>query len=129
MRIGELASRTGVSVRSLRYYEEQKLIVSCRSAGGQRQYREDVVERVAFIRRLYAAGLSSSTIIELLPCAYAPSETNSDVALARMEQERDRLSRHIDELARTRDTLDGLMARAREFRETLRETLRETVPH
>ncbi|MFC8710704.1 MerR family transcriptional regulator [Streptomyces sp. NPDC057197] len=122
MRIGELASRTGVSVRSLRYYEEQGLLSSSRSTGGQRHYTEVEVERVAFIQRLYAAGLSSRTIAELLPCVDAPSEEHSDTALERMAQERDRLSAHIAELARTRDALDALMAAAREYRERLRPT-------
>ncbi|WP_443076714.1 MerR family transcriptional regulator [Streptomyces sp. TRM 70361] len=119
MRIGELAARTGASVRSLRYYEEQGLLTSVRSAGGQRHYAEGDVERVAFLQRLYAAGLSSRTIVELLPCAYAPSEENSDAALERMARERDRLSAHIDELLRTRDKLDELVAVARAYREGL----------
>ncbi|MFF3753262.1 MerR family transcriptional regulator [Streptomyces sp. NPDC002018] len=120
MRIGELASRAGVSVRSVRYYEEQGLLASVRSPSGQRHYTDDEVERVAFIQRLYAAGLSSRTIIELLPCVDAPSEENSDSALERMAQERERLSAHIADLVRTRDTLDGLMATARTYREELR---------
>lgn len=119
MRIGELASRTGVSVRSLRYYEEQGLLASTRSASGQRHYTDDEVERVAFIQRLYAAGLSSRTITELLPCVDSPSEQNSDAALERMAQERDRLSAHIADLIRTRDALDGLMATNRAHREKL----------
>ncbi|ADI07370.1 merR family transcriptional regulator [Streptomyces bingchenggensis BCW-1] len=122
MRIGELAARAGVSVRSLRYYEEQGLLTSTRSASGQRHYTDDEVERVTFIQRLYAAGLSSRTIYELLPCVDAPSEENSDAALERMAQEHDRLSRHIDELIHTRDALEGLMATNRAHRETLRAT-------
>lgn len=59
MRIGELAARGGASVRSLRYYEEQGLLTLCRSPSGQRHYTEAEVERVVFIQRLYAAGLSS----------------------------------------------------------------------
>lgn len=120
MRIGELASRAGVSVRSLRYYEEQGLLTSTRSTSGQRHYQEDDVERVRFLQRLYTAGLSSRTIAELLPCVDSPSEETSDAALARMAQERERLSEHIDELVRTRDALDGLMAAARAHRESLR---------
>jgi DNA-binding transcriptional MerR regulator len=120
VRIGELASRAGVSVRSLRYYEEQGLLVSSRSASGQRHYTDGEVERVAFIQCLYAAGLSSRTIAELLPCVDAPSEEHSEAALVRMEQERDRLSAHIEDLVRTRDALDGLMAAARAHREGLR---------
>ena len=120
MRIGELASRTGVSVRSLRYYEEQGLLSSTRSPSGQRHYTDIEVERVVFIQRLYAAGLSSRTIAEVLPCVDAPSEENADSALERMAQERDRLSRHIADLVRTRDALDRLVAAAKAHREKLR---------
>lgn len=120
MRIGELASRAGVSVRSVRYYEEQGLLASIRSPSGQRHYTSDEVERVTFIQRLYAAGLSSRTIVELLPCVDAPSEENSDSALERMALERERLSTHIADLVRTRDTLDALMATARAHRAELR---------
>ncbi|MEU8840535.1 MerR family transcriptional regulator [Streptomyces roseus] len=120
MRIGELAKRAGVSVRSVRYYEEQGLLHSTRSASGQRHYTQDEVERVTFIQRLYAAGLSSRTIAELLPCVDSPSKETSDAALTRMAQERDRLSEHIADLVRTRDSLDGLMGTAREYRESLR---------
>ncbi|MYZ37949.1 MerR family transcriptional regulator [Streptomyces sp. SID4917] len=123
VRIGELASRAGVSVRSVRYYEEQGLLTSTRSSSGQRHYTDDEVERVAFIQRLYAAGLSSRTITELLPCVDAPSEENSDAALERMAQERDRLSAHIADLLQTRDALDALVATARAYREQLRTAL------
>ncbi|MFJ3909025.1 DNA-binding transcriptional MerR regulator [Streptomyces sp. 2132.2] len=120
MRIGELAGRAGVSVRSVRYYEEQGLLASTRSASGQRHYTDEEVERVVFIQRLYAAGLSSRTIAELLPCVDSPSEQASDAALTRMAQERERLSDHIADLVRTRNALDGLMNTAREHRERLR---------
>ncbi|MEU3302481.1 MerR family transcriptional regulator [Streptomyces sp. NPDC006678] len=120
MRIGELAARAGVSVRSVRYYEEQGLLTSTRSASGQRHYTDSEVERVTFIQRLYAAGLSSRTIVELLPCVDSPSEEHSDAALERMIQERDRLSDHIAELIRTRDALDQVMAAAQAHRESLR---------
>ncbi|MFD7839824.1 MerR family transcriptional regulator [Streptomyces sp. NPDC059761] len=120
MRIGELATRAGVSVRSVRYYEEQGLLSSTRSTSGQRHYTDNEVERVTFIQRMYAAGLSSRTIAELLPCVDSPSEETSDAALTRMAQERDRLSDHIADLIRTRDALDGLMATARAHREALR---------
>ncbi|WP_406463846.1 MerR family transcriptional regulator [Streptomyces sp. NBC_01622] len=120
MRIGELAARTGVSVRSLRYYEEQGLLVSTRSGGGQRHFTEDDIERVDFIQRLYVAGLSSRTIMELMPCRDAPSDENSHAALERMAQERDRLSAHIMELLHTRDSLDGLITAARADRDDRR---------
>jgi DNA-binding transcriptional MerR regulator len=113
MRIGELARSSGVSVRSLRYYEEQGLITSERSPRGQRHFQEQDVERVLFLQRLYGAGLSSRTILELLPCVDSPSFDNSRSALERMAQEREKLSSHISDLINTRDALDEAMARAR----------------
>ncbi|WP_024801093.1 MerR family transcriptional regulator [Nocardia sp. BMG51109] len=120
MRIGELSSRTGVSVRSLRYYEEQGLLTSTRSPSGQRHYTPADIDRVAFLQRLYAAGLSSRTIAELLPCVDSPSEENSDAALHRMTQERDRLSTHITDLIHTRNALDDLITANREHRKGFR---------
>ncbi|WP_331739228.1 MerR family transcriptional regulator (plasmid) [Streptomyces sp. NBC_00637] len=119
MRIGELAALAGVSVRSLRYYEEQGLLASVRSASGQRHYTRDHVERVTFLQRMYTAGLSSRTIAELLPCVDSPSEENADAALIRMAEERERLSEHIADLVHTRDALDELMAVNRAYRERL----------
>ncbi|XVQ83438.1 MerR family transcriptional regulator [Microbispora siamensis] len=109
MRIGELATRAGVSVRSLRYYEEQGLLTSTRSPSGQRRYTDGEVERVRLIQRMYAAGLSSRTIAEVLPCVDSPSEQSSDEAFERLLQERDRISRHIEELSQARDALDRLI--------------------
>ncbi|MFF6982016.1 MerR family transcriptional regulator [Streptomyces sp. NPDC008343] len=120
MRIGELAARAGVSVRSLRYYEEQGLLSSTRSASGQRHYSEHHVDRVTFLQRMYAAGLSSRTISELLPCVDSPSEETSDAALERTAEERDRLSEHIEDLIRTREALDTLMATNRAHRRRLK---------
>lgn len=119
MRIGELAARAGVSVRSLRYYEQQRLLTSTRTPSGQRQYTEHDVDRVHFIQGLYAANLSSGTIAELMPCRDAPSEHNSDATLERMARERERITAQIDDLLRARDTLDRLVAAARAYRESL----------
>jgi len=117
VRIGELSRRTGASIRSLRYYEEQGLLTSTRSASGQRHYTEDAVERLGYLRRMFTAGLSSSTIAKLLPCIDAPSEDNSRSAMTRMEVERDRLTEHIGELLHTRDMLDDVMRSSHEHRE------------
>jgi DNA-binding transcriptional MerR regulator len=117
MRIGDLAARAGVSVRSLRYYEEQGLLAATRSASGQRLYVDSDVERVRFLQRLYAAGLSSRTIAELLPCVESPSAENDDEAWIRLAEERERLDAHIADLLRTRDALDVVIAANRSHRE------------
>ncbi|MFS8098480.1 MerR family transcriptional regulator [Lentzea alba] len=68
MRIGELSRRTGVSQRLLRYYEEQNLLTPHRLTSGYRVYEPADELRVAHIRSLLAAGLSTETIAEVLPC-------------------------------------------------------------
>ncbi|GAA2593591.1 MerR family transcriptional regulator [Winogradskya consettensis] len=107
MRIGELAEKAGVSVRALRYYEEQELLASERSASGQRHYREDAVDRVQLIQMLYGAGLSSKTVAELLPCVDA--KVNTPESRARLADERERINQQIIDLTRTRDRLDAVI--------------------
>jgi DNA-binding transcriptional MerR regulator len=68
MRIGELSRRTGVSIRSLRYYEEQNLLHPERMASGYRTYADADVVRVQRIQALLAAGLSTQKIERILPC-------------------------------------------------------------
>jgi DNA-binding transcriptional MerR regulator len=107
MRIGDVATRTAVSVRALRYYEEQGLLASTRSGSGQRHYAEAAVERVKLIQSLYGAGLSSRTIADLLPCVDAQVSTPESRAL--LAAERDRIDRQIAELTATRDKLDAII--------------------
>ncbi len=57
---------TGLSARTLRYYEELGLVPGVRRrAGGRRVYGDDEVERLRFIQRLKAMGLSLAEIKEL----------------------------------------------------------------
>ncbi|WP_117213847.1 MerR family transcriptional regulator [Allorhizocola rhizosphaerae] len=68
MRIGELAQATGVSTRTLRYYEQQHLIVSARRDNGYREYDESTITRVRNIRSLLDAGLTCDEIRQLTDC-------------------------------------------------------------
>lgn len=110
MRIGEVARGAGVSPRALRYYEEQGLLSSERTPGGQRDYPESAVERVRMIQQFFHAGLPSRTIQRLLPCV--DSGEGSPEALALLAAERDRISATIAELVATRDALDRVIATA-----------------
>jgi DNA-binding transcriptional MerR regulator len=110
MRIGELAGRTGVSARALRYYEEQELLVPQRSTSGQRQYPDDAVERVELIQQLYAAGVTSKAIVSLLPCVVDGDATPE--LLDRLAVERDRIDQQIGDLVSTRERLDTVMTAA-----------------
>jgi DNA-binding transcriptional MerR regulator len=108
MRIGELARRTGVSVRSLRYYEEQDLVRPERTSGGQREYEEADVARVRCVQLLYSAGLASRKIRDILPFL------DDGVATPRMrshlDDEHRRIEAQILDLTRARDQLAALRA-------------------
>ncbi|OLT12015.1 MerR family transcriptional regulator [Actinomadura sp. CNU-125] len=109
MRIGEVASEAGVSVRAMRYYEEQGLLEATRSAGGHRHYPDTAVGRVRLIQQLYAAGLPSRVVREVLPCVDSGA-TQAPLALQdRLVAERVRIDRRITDLLAVRDRLDDVI--------------------
>ncbi|MFG1812396.1 MerR family transcriptional regulator [Kribbella sp. NPDC049174] len=109
MRIGELADRTGVSRRLLRYYEEQQLITPSRGPNGYREYQESHVDIVLQIKGLLDAGLPTRIIQQLLPCLdqsqsiYVPDVTPEMIAT--LQREQTRLTERIDCLARNRNAI------------------------
>ncbi|MFE9582531.1 MerR family transcriptional regulator [Nocardia sp. NPDC006044] len=113
MRIGELAERTGVSVRSLRYYETKGLLASERTSGGQREYPEAAVDRVRRIQEMFAAGLHSDTVGELLPCIHdvdgTPNAAATPFLVERLTGERERIEQAMRDLQRTHDVLDSVI--------------------
>src|SRR4051812_10629302 len=68
MRIGALAQASAVSVRVLRHYEAQGLIVAGRATNGYREFASDTVEQVRWIRDLLDCGFSTRQIAGLMPC-------------------------------------------------------------
>jgi DNA-binding transcriptional MerR regulator len=62
VKIGELAERTGVPQRMLRYYEQQGLLAPRRGANGYRDYVEQHVARVQQVRSLIRAGMPTRLI-------------------------------------------------------------------
>ncbi|WP_099905892.1 MerR family transcriptional regulator [Streptomyces sp. TLI_171] len=109
MRIGELSRATGVPVRLLRYYEQQELLAAHRTPGGHREYRADAPLQVGRIRALLAAGLTTRTIRELLPC-YEDGELHACVR-DRLTAQLAELNARIGELTTARDALADLTAR------------------
>lgn len=106
MRIGQLAGRTGASVRALRYYEEKGLLVSERTGGGHREYREPDVDRVRFVQLLLAAGLPTRKILDLLP--FLGSGIATPEMIAHLDDERARIRVQIDTLTLTHRRLSEL---------------------
>ena len=67
MQIGEVASRTGLSLRTILYYEEMDLVApSARSAGGFRLYTEDDLARLSLIKRMKPLEFSLDEMRNLL---------------------------------------------------------------
>lgn len=113
MRIGEMVRRTGVSERLLRYYEEQGLLTPDRLPSGYRVYAERDVETVRRVRTLLTAGLTTATIARVLPCVREEGEQLVPVCsdlVADLRQERERITRAIEELRSSRTILDGVIA-------------------
>ncbi len=67
MHIGELADRAGMSLRTIRHYDEVGLLVpSARTTGGFRVYTEQDLERLLVIRRMKPLGFTLDEMAELL---------------------------------------------------------------
>ncbi|MFE6779692.1 MerR family transcriptional regulator [Streptomyces sp. NPDC057702] len=112
LRIGQLAERTGVSVRLLRYYEQQGLLQPHRLGNGYRVFAEDDVRLVRYTRALLAAGLSTAVIGRLLPsvCERDGVLRPCTPELAdELRRERDRINSQIDELLTSRRLLEEVI--------------------
>jgi DNA-binding transcriptional MerR regulator len=109
MRIGELAERTGVPRRLLRYYEEQGLITPRRLDNGYREYDAYLVERVMKIRGLLDSGIPTRIIGDMLPCLDQSQEivvADPDPELrAVLVRERERMAERISFLQHSHDAL------------------------
>ncbi len=78
--IGQVAKRSGIGLETVRFYERQGLVEEPpRTDSGYRQYPEDVVARIRFIRRAKELGFKLSEISELLSLRVDPVSTCSDV--------------------------------------------------
>ncbi|MEV1244927.1 MerR family transcriptional regulator [Nonomuraea sp. NPDC049750] len=91
MQIGEAASASGVSVRSLRYYEDEGLIVPGRCSNGYRDYCQSTIDRVHAIRSLLEYGLPVRLVKAALPHLTDGPEADPDpLFLHEVESYRDR---------------------------------------
>jgi DNA-binding transcriptional MerR regulator len=104
MRIHELAAATGVSARSLRYYETQGLLKPHRSRNGYREYSNADVMVVDRIRWLLAAGVTTARIRAVLPCFLEehPGQLECPTLRGQLFEEVQRISEQIASLQRSR---------------------------
>ena len=99
MRIGELAQRTGVTTRALRFYEARGLIEARRSANGYREYDEDDLQLVKEIQTLQTVGLTLDETRPFVDCLRSGHETG-DSCLSSLEVYRRKLEEADALLAR-----------------------------
>jgi DNA-binding transcriptional MerR regulator len=114
MLIGEVARRSGVQPKTLRYYEDIGLLRPERTPSGYRDYDDRVFDRLTFIRSAQALGLSLAEIRRIVtlrdngeaPCAH----------VAELLEERSAaIARTIRDLRDLQADLHALMVRAQDF--------------
>ncbi|MET8638464.1 MerR family transcriptional regulator [Streptomyces sp. NPDC004096] len=105
MKIGELAEKTGVAPRLLRYYEEVGILHPFRTGNGYRTYGEPAIDRVLQIRELLEAGLTTEMIREVLPCLDAAKEGRENQDCPVDNKDLDGLRRQLTSIERRIDVL------------------------
>lgn len=109
LKIGELASRTGSSVETIRYYEQQNLLPQPpRSTGNYRLYGDAHVKRLQFIRHCRSLDMTLDEIRALLDFRDRPQQDCAGVNAL--------LDHHIGHVAHRIDELKALQAQLEELR-------------
>ena len=111
MQIGELSRRTGISVRMLRYYEEEGLLQPPRRESGYRDYGPTEEKLARRIRMFSDAGLKLDAIRILLPCVLndRPELEFCDEVRATLTREISGVEERIACLEASRDILSGYL--------------------
>ncbi|MFI6243191.1 MerR family transcriptional regulator [Micromonospora sp. NPDC050795] len=125
MQIGEAADRVGLSIRTIRHYEDAGLIVpSARSEGGFRLYTEPDLDRLAVVKRMKPLGFTLDEMRDFLSVLDALCTADEDDRPALL----DRLGMfHTVATARV-DSLREQLATAEGFADTLRHQLDQHRP-
>ncbi|MGM0939838.1 MAG: MerR family transcriptional regulator [Bacillota bacterium] len=110
MKIGELSSKTGVSIRSIRYYEEKKLIYPKRLENGYRVYSEKDVERVKAVQLFLELGLNTDEIFPVIICgSFHPLDNNfSDCASTALSLYREKLEKTREQISNLKEVENEL---------------------
>lgn len=110
-KIGELASLTGATTRTLHYYEELGLLVPVRNTSGQRLYGDDALTRLNFISELKSGGFSLLEIKTFFE-SWKQNATGAEAAEATMTLVQQKLAEIADlqkKLAKLNDELRAMV--------------------
>ncbi|SFG60521.1 Cu(I)-responsive transcriptional regulator [Neptunomonas qingdaonensis] len=109
MNIADAAKHTGLSSKTIRYYEQQQIIPPAkRGDNGYRQYDKEQLERLLFIKRARALGFSLSDSHELLLISQ-DSERTSAAVKQKAERHLHTVNQQIEQLQQMRDVLEGVV--------------------
>ncbi|GAA3663647.1 MerR family transcriptional regulator [Nocardioides ginsengisoli] len=117
MHIKDLAERSGVSVKAVRYYESRGLLAPTRAANGYREYDDADVVVVREIRALLSLGLTADETVPFVECLRAGND-RADVCPSSLDAYRLRIAeidKRIDELSRLRGELSELLTDAENY--------------
>ncbi|RKT55257.1 redox-sensitive transcriptional activator SoxR [Saccharothrix australiensis] len=101
--IGELARRAGVATSAVRFYEEQGLISSVRTAGNQRRYPRHVLRRLSLVLFAKRLGIPLAEVAEVfaaLPDDHMPGKRDWDRIARRWSDHLEARRREIEQLQR-----------------------------
>ncbi|MDQ7970449.1 MAG: redox-sensitive transcriptional activator SoxR [Oxalicibacterium faecigallinarum] len=104
--IGEVATRSGVAVSAIHFYESKGLIQSMRTAGNQRRFPAGVLRRIAIIKVAQRAGISLEEIKTTLDSYPQGSKLTTKEWEKLSSRWRESMNERIERLTRLRDELD-----------------------
>lgn len=110
MKIGELSKQTGVSERSIRYYERQGLIHPVRLANGYREYTPLAVETVETIKLYLNLGLSTEEIAGILHCVLKNEEAFCEQVMPLYQSKLEEIERQLVQLNQIKQNLQQRIA-------------------
>ncbi|RKQ84813.1 DNA-binding transcriptional MerR regulator [Solirubrobacter pauli] len=117
LQIGDVAERVGLSLRTVRYYEEQGLLTpESRTAGGFRLFSELQVDRLALIKQMKPLGFTIQEMRELLDARDQLQAAGPDARAAAREL----LSRYADDAAKRCAKLQEQLRQAEGLADQLR---------
>jgi MerR family transcriptional regulator, copper efflux regulator len=121
LQIGEVAERLGLSLRTVRYYEEVGLVrPSARTVGGFRLYSDSDVARLLLVKRMKPLGLTLREMGELLDLLEAGADPERSGDVERVARRLEGYAGRADERIRK---LERDLRGARELRKALGERL------
>ncbi|GAA2494674.1 MerR family transcriptional regulator [Streptomyces gobitricini] len=124
MQIGEVADRTGLSLRTIRHYEEVGLVTpSARSKGGFRLYTESDVERLMVIRRMKPLDFSLEEMRDLLEITDRLAAVDDPPTGEERERLRERLDSYREVADARCENLRARLMAAEDFAATLRRRM------